>query len=355
MSSSDQNFNKSLFSINPDVIIDLFEVDFSSLQSNFDELKDVYGVNLGAESVYRFCPMINGSNPVIWQGNSYQPLPISMSGFEQKSDGTLPRPKLKIANPQGLFSKIFYSNEDFIGCKVSRKRTYARFLDDENFQQDSGNPFGSPDPNSRFNDDVFFINRKTSEDKNFIEMELVSVLELEESWVPARIILADYCNWTYRCEIGCGYKGLAIETADGKTLTEGFGFKDSSGKIDPSKYSSSEQVPEWNKLGLNEGGIQQNGYRLGDVVKISPISNKDAYKRSVSLFVCIQDHNDPERHHPFLDKEYWLKDECSKTLEACQKRFSRENADLINFNKIDSTHEGLRFGGFPGTERYSIE
>lgn len=355
MSSSNQNFNKSLFSINPDVIIDLFDIDFSSLQSDFQELKDVYGVNLGSDSVYRFCPMINGSNPIIWQGYSYQPLPISIEGFEQKSDGTLPRPKLKIANPQGLFSKIFYSNEDFIGCKVSRKRTYARFLDDENFQQQSGNPFGGADPNARFNDDVFFINRKISEDKNFIEIELVSVLELEESWVPARIILADYCNWTYRCEIGCGYKGLGIETVDGKSLIEGFGFKDSSGRIDPNKYQDVNQVPEWNKLGLLDGETQNDGYKLGDIVKISPDSNKDPYKRSIGVFVCIQDHSDPINHHPFLDREFWLKDECSKTLESCKKRFSKEDSSLIDFNKIDSTHEGLRFGGFPGTEKYSIE
>ena len=133
MSKSQSSLNKQLISLTPDAIVNLYEIDFSILQENFEQLKDLYGINIGADAIYRFCPMINGTNPVIWQGNSYQPLPIKMEGFEHKSDGRLPRPTLTIANPEGIFSKIVHSNEDFANCKVSRKRTYARFLDDENF------------------------------------------------------------------------------------------------------------------------------------------------------------------------------------------------------------------------------
>lgn len=345
MSSSESNLNKQLFTLTPDALIDLYEIDFSNLQSNFDELKNLYGINLGAEPVYRFCPMINNTNPIIWQGYSYQPLPITVEGFEKKSDGTLPRPKMRIANPDGMFSRILHSNEDFINCKVTRKRTFARFLDKENFQNEI-NPFGDPDPSAEFDDDVFYVNRKTSEDKSFIELELVSLLELEDAFVPARIVLSDYCNWTYRCDIGCAYKGLAIETSDGRDLTKGFGYDGSGGVVDSSIYDDIDDVPEWNKD--NSGG-----YNLGDLVKISPLNTKNPYKKTISVFVCSQSHASPEKHHPFLDRDYWLKDECPKTLSSCRKRF--ESEELKNFNKKDSTYEGLRFGGFPGTEKYSIE
>ena len=345
MPKPQSNLNKQLFTLTPDALIDLYEIDFSNLQANFDELKDLYGVNIGAEPVYRFCPMINGSNPIVWQGYSYQPLPIKIDGFEAKSDGTLPRPKMQIANPEGLFSKIFYSNEDFVNCKVTRKRTFARFLDAENFQN-GVNPFGESDPDSQFNDDVFFVNRKTSEDKTMIELELVSVLELDEAFVPARIVLSDYCNWTYRCDIGCGYKGLPIETIDGRSLTEGFGYNGSGGVADASLYADSDDVPEWTKL-------KEGGYQLGDIVKVSPLNTKNPYQKTISVFICSQTHSRPEQHHPFIDRDYWLRDECQKTLTACKKRF--ESQELADFNKKDSTYEGLRFGGFPGTEKYNIE
>ena len=130
MAKSESNFNKQLVSITPDSVVDMYEIDFSNLQSNFEMLKDLYGVNLGADPVYRFSPMKNSSNPVYWQGNAYQPLPVKMEGFESQSDGRLPRPTISIANPEGLLSKIVRSNKDFANCKITRKRTFVKFLDD---------------------------------------------------------------------------------------------------------------------------------------------------------------------------------------------------------------------------------
>jgi len=359
MSKSQSSLNKQLISLTPDAIVNLYEIDFSILQENFEQLKDLYGINIGADAIYRFCPMINGTNPVIWQGNSYQPLPIKMEGFEHKSDGRLPRPTLTIANPEGIFSKIVHSNEDFANCKVSRKRTYARFLDDENFLN-SNNPFGQADPNSHLDDDVYYINKKNTEDKYVIEFELVSALELEESWVPARVVLSSYCNWTYRCEIGCGYKGLPIETSNGKSLTSGFAQKPSStnnqsginvgsseSKINAGNYPFGlDDIPEWDR---------SISYKMNDVVKITPRSSSNPYKRTPQVFVCTQTHSIASDHHPFLDREYWLKDECQKTLSSCMKRFDQTNVKLLPFNKANLTYKGLRFGGFPGTERFPIE
>lgn len=73
------------------------------------------------------------SQPVVWQGNIYQPLPVEAEGFDVTSKGTLPRPKIRVANVNGMFSAEVRKNDDLVGCKVIRKRTFSRYLDDANF------------------------------------------------------------------------------------------------------------------------------------------------------------------------------------------------------------------------------
>jgi lambda family phage minor tail protein L len=361
MSESTSNLSKQMLSIAPDALIELFEIDFSILQQNVENLGLASDINFGDSSVYRFCAMINGSNPIYWQGNGYQPLPIEAEGFEKTGDGRLPRPKLRIANPDGLFSLIFRLNKDFANCRITRKRTFAKFLDADNYlnrntNSSGDNHFGAPDPDAHFPDDIFYINKKITESKNFLEFELVSALELENSYVPSRVVMSSYCNWTYRCDIGCGYKGLPIETSDGIDLTKGFAESDkdsSMGQIDSSIQSVNE-IPQWSKYGMNGSESAPEGYDLGDMVKIVGSHSSNPYRSTPQVFVCIQSHQDPKEHHPFFDKKYWLQDECQKTLGSCTLRFSQSEA-LVAYNKSDQTHEGLRFGGFPGTENFPVE
>ena len=362
MGEPQAHLNKELSSLTPNTLIELFEIDFSNLQTNFEMLDDLYGVNLGAEPVYRFCSMINGTNSIVWQGKSYQALPIKMTGFEQKSDGRLPRPTMTLANPEGIFSKIIRSNNDFANCVVTRRRTYVKFLDEENFQNRNSpdqtstklNPFGKSDPNSHLPDDLYFINKKIQENRKYIEFELVSSLEVEDSPVPARVVLSDYCGWTYRCNIGCGYKGLPIETIDKKSLLKNFG-KNESGQVDPSKYASGEQgIPEWSRYGNLGTAENQKGYKLGDVVKIIAKTSVDPYKKIPQVFVCCQGHSSAKDYHPFFNKDFWLKDECQKNLSSCQKRFDSRKEEFLDHNLAKSS-PGLPFGGFPGTERFNFE
>jgi len=365
MSESSSNLNKQLVSMNPDSIIELFEIDFSDIPLD----SSVFGDDMGPEPVYRFTSMINGSNPIVWQGKSYQPMPIKMEGFESSGAGKLPRPSLSLANPEGIFSKIVYSNQDFLNCKVTRKRTFLRFLDEENFQnrnlnEDFKNPFGSSDMKAHLPDDVYFINRKTLEDREQIRFELASPLELENAWIPARKVMSNYCCWTYRCDIGCGYKGLPIETIDGASLTKGFSVEEKkkngeidTGRVDPQNYPAMmADVPHWSSRDAQDLPLS---YLVGDVVQIVQKNTQNPYSRTPQVFVCCQNHNNKDQvRHPFLHKDFWLKDECSKTANSCRKRFSDDFRSLNEYNTIpgtDSNDRGLRFGGFPGTEDYPIE
>jgi lambda family phage minor tail protein L len=188
---STQSHNTSLLDIEPDTLIELYEIDLGE-----------------QDGLYRFHPGKNNLKDIMLsdaQGElqTYYPMPIETSGWEMKGDGSLPRPKLLMANPQGVITDAIKRRGDLIGNTIIRKRIFMKFLDNENFP-DNFNPFAIPDPNSRFDDDIFTINRKTQENKYYIEWELVSPLELEDVQIPARIMIADYCPWQYRGE-GCNY------------------------------------------------------------------------------------------------------------------------------------------------------
>lgn len=98
-------------------------------------------------------------------------------------------------------------------------------------------------------------------------------------------------------------------------------------------------------------GRWQNGtnYRIGDYVYIEN-SNVKVSKRDVNavpnweplqvFYFCLKNHTASPMKHPSFNKEYWVCDQCSRTLNGCKLRFG------------DKSY--LPFGGFPGTEEYSI-
>jgi lambda family phage minor tail protein L len=330
---STDHLNKEIFSLSPDVLVNLYEIDFSNLQHNFEILQDQFGITVGEDLTYRFCGAINGSNPIIWQGFSYQPLPINSEGFEHKADGRMARPKLLVANPDGLFSRILKANQDFVGCKITRKRTYVKFLDAENFQNRNSfegiNPFGESDPDAHFPDDVYFINKKITENRTSLEFELVSVLEIENAYIPGRVIHSNFCSWSYRCSIGCGYKGKPIESAKGGSFIDKMYEINSSisGEIINNLNKKVDDIESWSH---NKGN-----YRVGDVVKIINENEKNPYKRVPFVFVCTKDHVSGSRYYPFFRQDYWLKDECSKTINACKKRFGKHQYDFAKYVDIN--------------------
>ena len=127
------------------------------------------------------------------------------------------------------------------------------------------------------------------------------------------MVLSSSCGWTYRCSIGCRYTGLPIETSSSEDLT---------GTIDPLAYpDKTSDIPEWNRYGKGGEKLDRKLYNSGDLVKIIAKSSSDPYRKVPQVFVCVRSHADASNHHPFFDKEHWLRDECPKTLSSCRKRF----------------------------------
>ena len=148
--------------------------------------------------------------PVWWQGYQYMPLPIEANGFDMNAKGSMPRPRVRVANIDGMFSAEINQKDDLIGCKVIRKRTFVKYLDAVNFKN-GVNP--TADPNQHLPDDLWFVDRKVSENKYMVEWELASAFDLQGVLLPFRQVVQNSCQWRYRGP-ECGYTGGFYTTAD---------------------------------------------------------------------------------------------------------------------------------------------
>ena len=169
----------NLQNTNPSAIIELFTLQLDNSLH-------------GATTIYRFH---NGSSlkdngEIVWAGNSYQRFPIKAEGFAFRK-GQLPRPTLTVSNALGTISAILLSvntttaGNDLTGATVTRIRTLARFLDAVNFPGDI-NPYGTPDSTAEFPQEIYKIDRKSAENRDTVQFELASVLDLAGIRAPNR-------------------------------------------------------------------------------------------------------------------------------------------------------------------------
>ena len=75
-------------------------------------------------------------------------------------------------------------HNDLADAKLTRITTLASELDAANFPS-SSNPFGTPSSNE-LPQEIFFIDRKTSESRELVQFELVGALDQANKKLPAR-------------------------------------------------------------------------------------------------------------------------------------------------------------------------
>ena len=164
-------------SITPSAIIELFTLQLSTALH-------------GANTIYRFHAgsNLNANGKILWAGNEYLRFPVQASGFAFQK-GQLPRPKITISNATGLISSILLTvNEtttgnDLTGATVTRIRTLAKFLDKENFINNT-NP--TEDPTAEFPKEIYAIDRKSTETREIVEFELAAPTDLAGVRIPKR-------------------------------------------------------------------------------------------------------------------------------------------------------------------------
>lgn len=187
-----------------EAIVELFELDARE-----------YG-----EGVLRWCNEAIGSEPVRFNGYTYQPLPIEASGFRWSGQGTLPSPTLRITAMELAFLSLVISADDLVGAPVRRIRTYRHHLDDGT----------DPDPEAMYPVDHYVIERKSGQTRTQFEFTLSVEMDQEGKQVPARQVLRDTCTHRYRWWDGtqyryegvtCPYAGSAEYGADGGPVGPG--------------------------------------------------------------------------------------------------------------------------------------
>ena len=185
---------REISSISQTAIIELFRLYYNYQEDPQAVLHFHGGTNNLRSSIY-------------FDDQEYIPLAVETEGFEVLGDQRLPRPKIKISNAGLYMSSILRKYKNLNNAKIERRRIFAKYLDDRNF--DGGvNPWGMANPSARMPDDKYFISQKLSENKLFVEFELVSSLELENNNIPGREVASRYCPWIYRGQ-GCRYGSLS--------------------------------------------------------------------------------------------------------------------------------------------------
>ena len=228
----------------PGELIDLFELDMST------------GVAASTEPVFRWHAGYNENlQEIVWQGNRYSAFPIEASGFEWSGKGSLPRPTLTVANITSLLSGVLSSYDDLVGSKVTRKRTFAKYLDAYCYTggypvggvcsgESGGTPYSlsksdcldatkngsagtwtvytsstcassnsntgiwyasaNADDMAYFPEEIWYVDRKALETRTHIEFELTAAHDVQGVKLPGRTVVANTCPWKYKGG-ECGY------------------------------------------------------------------------------------------------------------------------------------------------------
>jgi lambda family phage minor tail protein L len=170
-----------------DAIVEMYDIDLSPITGD-------------AGDVFYFTNQLKEDDTRIqWKGNIYDALPIISAGYELNTTGQIAQPTLTVANIFGTFTEIIDSYDDLVGAKITRRRTFAKYLD--------GEPLA--DTLQEFPVDVFYIERKTQETALTITWQLGSVMDLEGLQLPRRVITQNHCLWRYRSS-ECGYVGAPV-------------------------------------------------------------------------------------------------------------------------------------------------
>jgi len=244
--------------LEPGDLIDLFELDMST------------GTAPSTEPIFRWHSGINENyQEIVWQGNRYSSFPIEADGFEFSGKGSIPRPTLTVANITTLLSGVLSSYDDLVGSKVTRKRTFAKYLDAYCYtggypaggtcaSESGGAPFslsksdcldatknGSAgtwttytssscassnsntgiwyasalaDDEAFFAEEIWYIDRKATETRTHIEFELTAAHDVHGVKLPGRSVIANTCPWAYR-GVECGYSGSNYWKVDNSTTS----------------------------------------------------------------------------------------------------------------------------------------
>lgn len=162
-----------LQSLEPSAIIELFKFTFD---------KNVNGQTIAPYYYHAGTNEIKTN--IIFNGQSYTPLPVKVTGFNKTTKGTLPRPKFEIANTDNAISALLILYNP-LHAELLRIKTCKKFLDKENFTNSGSHT--TADPTAIFEaDDRWYVDRVVNENPNTVIFELTGKIDMTNLRLPKR-------------------------------------------------------------------------------------------------------------------------------------------------------------------------
>lgn len=316
------------FALSPTTVVTFFEIDISDIISSLNVDYD------GGRILRLHNTPIFGGKSIIWRGLEYIAAPIRAEGFEVRSSGPPPTPKISIYIgdndvPEFLaFRQFLRKVGDITGAKVTRIRTFAKFLDAANFGDAPPNGF-EPDQNVEFPRDYYYIERKSSENRSGIEFELSAFFDVENIKLPGRKVLQSKCSCVYRGN-GCLY-----EYATRRNISQHGSEQESSlPTVAPAVATYKDEkiddiLPGIPIVDRGEYNTTQT-YKPGHQVYI---------ERNGIKYYFVARIDNPRHAPPFTSE--WIADECSKSIYGCELRWGKIGNGALMFNGFPSVNKSI--------------
>lgn len=167
--------------LSPTALIDLYSVDLNSI---------------GVGQVFYFYPGSDEfSDPIQFQGNTYSPWFIDVTGIDKRGTGSSPRPSAVIGNLNGVVTDLCRTYQDMVGAIVRRRRTLGAYV--------IGNI-------AEYRDEYYLIERRAEETNETVKFELASPMDFLDKMLPGIVAIANGCPHRYKSTAngsGCSWPG----------------------------------------------------------------------------------------------------------------------------------------------------
>lgn len=197
-------FQLELAKLEQNALLSLFEVDLRNLTSKSGDRGELFRFYAGTNELQQ---------PIVWQGQTYQPFGVKAEGFELSGQGPSNRPTLTVANLNGFITGLANEFEQCLGAIVRRRQVYAKFLDAVNFK--GGNRDADPQQ-ERIS--YYLIEQLSNLTHEIATFTLALPTETDNALINSRTMLVT-CGWVYRSS-ECGYTGTAMFTDKDQPTTD---------------------------------------------------------------------------------------------------------------------------------------
>ena len=212
---------------------------------------DLFALDLnpiGIGQVYYFYPGTDASShPVVYQGDTYTPWYIKLTGLDKRGTGSSPRPVATVGNPGQAITNLCRLYQDLVDAQVRRRRTLASYV--------TGNI-------ASYIDEYYFIEQRSNETLDTVEFILAGGLDFLDKQLPGKLALNTACTHQYKSTAngsGCGWPGTDSTKwfdANGNPVTnvnqDACGYRISDCKL---RFGANNPLDYGGNPGLGRSGI----------------------------------------------------------------------------------------------------